>query len=63
VRIPLRSRRRSSRRAIPKGGPADRSKVTSYLGRTKNVFDNVKGQGYGLKEWREPAGAARERSV
>jgi len=57
VRIPLRSRRRSSRRAIPKGGPA------SYLGRTKNVFDNVKGQGYGLKEWREPAGAARERSV
>ena len=50
-------------KGILKGGPADRSKVTSYLGRTKNVFDNVKGQGYGLKEWREPAGAARERSV
>src|ERR1700730_1418007 len=36
-------------------GPRDRSRITSYLGRAKAVFDNVRGEGYGLREWRTPS--------
>lgn len=32
-------------------GPRDRSRVTSYLGRKKEMFDNIRGEGYGLVEW------------
>jgi hypothetical protein len=35
-------------------GPRDRSRITSYLGRAKAMFDNVRGEGYGLREWRTP---------
>lgn len=35
-------------------GPRDRSRITSYLGRAKAIFDNVRGEGYGLREWRTP---------
>src|ERR1700730_4664652 len=35
--------------------PRDRSRITSYLGRAKAVFDNVRGEGYGLREWRTPS--------
>ena len=37
-------------------GPRDRSRITSYLGRAKAMFDNVRGEGYGLREWRTPSG-------
>jgi hypothetical protein len=37
-------------------GPRDRSRITSYLGRAKATFDNVRGEGYGLREWRTPSG-------
>jgi hypothetical protein len=40
------------RRGILDAGDGDRSKVTSYLGRAKKLFDNVRGEGYGLVEWR-----------
>ena len=40
------------RRGILEASPGDRSKITSYLGRAKKVFDNVRGEGYGLIEWR-----------
>lgn len=33
-------------------GARDRSRVTSYLGRRKDLFDNVRGEGYGLVEWK-----------
>ena len=36
-------------------GPRDRSRITSYLGRAKAMFDNVRGEGYGLREWRTPS--------
>jgi hypothetical protein len=36
--------------------PRDRSRITSYLGRAKATFDNVRGEGYGLREWRTPSG-------
>jgi hypothetical protein len=36
--------------------PRDRSRITSYLGRAKAMFDNVRGEGYGLREWRTPSG-------
>jgi hypothetical protein len=39
------------RRRILHSGSDDRSKVTSYLGRKKDLFDNVRGEGYGLREW------------
>lgn len=32
-------------------GRRDRTRVTSYLGRKKEVFDNIRGEGYGLVEW------------
>jgi hypothetical protein len=35
-------------------GPRDRSRITSYLGRAKAIFDNVRGEGYGLREWWTP---------
>ncbi len=41
---------------ILEDGPRDRSKITSYLGRAKALFDNVRGEGYGLREWQTPAG-------
>jgi|SRR5271155_3630436 len=44
------------RRGILAASPGDRSKITSYLGRAKKVFDNVRGEGYGLIEWRTPSG-------
>ena len=44
------------RRGILEASPGDRSKITSYLGRAKKVFDNVRGEGYGLIEWRTPSG-------
>ena len=37
-------------------GPRDRSRITSYLGRAKAMFDNVRGEGYGLREWRTAPG-------
>jgi hypothetical protein len=37
------------RRGILEEGPRDRSRITSYLGRAKAMFDNVRGEGYGLK--------------
>ena len=36
---------------ILEDGPRDRSRITSYLGRAKAMFDNVRGEGYGLREW------------
>jgi hypothetical protein len=36
-------------------GPRDRSRITSYLGRAKAMFDNVRGEGYGLRDWRTPS--------
>jgi hypothetical protein len=44
------------RRGILEDGPRDRSRITSYLGRAKAMFDNVRGEGYGLREWRTPSG-------
>ncbi|MGC2198633.1 MAG: hypothetical protein WA633_00575 [Stellaceae bacterium] len=44
------------RRGILEDGPRDRSRITSYLGRAKAMFDNVRGEGYGLREWRPPSG-------
>jgi hypothetical protein len=44
------------RRGILEEGPRDRSRITSYLGRAKAMFDNVRGEGYGLREWRTPSG-------
>ena len=41
---------------ILEDGPRDRSRITSYLGRAKAMFDNVRGEGYGLREWRTPSG-------
>ena len=41
---------------ILEDGPRDRSRITSYLGRAKAMFDNVRGEGYGLTEWRTPSG-------
>jgi hypothetical protein len=41
---------------ILEDGPRDRSRITSYLGRAKAMFDNVRGEGYGLREWRAPPG-------
>jgi hypothetical protein len=35
---------------ILEDGPRDRSRITSYLGRAKAMFDNVRGEGYGLRE-------------
>src|SRR5271156_190081 len=43
-------------RGILEEGPRDRSRITSYLGRAKAMFDNVRGEGYGLREWRTPSG-------
>jgi hypothetical protein len=43
------------RRGILKSSAGDRSKITSYLGRAKKVFDNIRGEGYGLIEWRTPS--------
>jgi len=37
-------------------GPRDRSRITSYLGRAKAMFDNGRGEGYGLREWQTPSG-------
>ena len=42
------------RSGILEEGPRDRSRITSYLGRAKAIFDNVRGEGYGLREWRTP---------
>jgi hypothetical protein len=44
------------RSGILEEGPRDRSRITSYLGRAKAMFDNVRGEGYGLTEWRTPSG-------
>jgi hypothetical protein len=44
------------RSGILEDGPCDRSRITSYLGRAKAMFDNVRGEGYGLREWRTPSG-------
>jgi hypothetical protein len=44
------------RSLILEDGPRDRSRITSYLGRAKAMFDNVRGEGYGLREWRTPSG-------
>lgn len=44
------------RSGILENGPRDRSRITSYLGRAKAIFDNVRGEGYGLREWRTPSG-------
>ena len=44
------------RRGILEEGPRDRSRITSYLGRAKAMFDNVRDEGYGLREWRTPSG-------
>jgi hypothetical protein len=44
------------RSGILERGPRDRSRITSYLGRAKAMFDNVRGEGYGLREWRTPSG-------
>jgi hypothetical protein len=44
------------RGGILEEGPRDRSRITSYLGRAKAMFDNVRGEGYGLREWRTPSG-------
>jgi hypothetical protein len=44
------------RSGILEDGPRDRSRITSYLGRAKAMFDNVRGEGYGLREWRTPSG-------
>ena len=41
---------------ILEDGPRDRSRITSYLGRAKAMFDNVRGEGYGLRDWRTPSG-------
>ena len=41
---------------ILEDGTRDRSRITSYLGRAKTMFDNVRGEGYGLREWRTPSG-------
>ena len=46
----------SVRSGILEDGPRDRSRITSYLGRAKAMFDNVRGEGYGLREWRTPSG-------
>jgi hypothetical protein len=43
------------RSGILEDGPRDRSRITSYLGRAKAMFDNVRGEGYGLREWRTPS--------
>ena len=43
------------RSGVLEDGPRDRSRITSYLGRAKAVFDNVRGEGYGLREWRTPS--------
>ena len=39
------------KRGLMESGTRDRSRVTSYLGRSKKIFDNVRGEGYGLVEW------------
>jgi hypothetical protein len=39
------------RLGLMKPGDRDRTMVTSYLSRDKAMFDNVRGQGYGLREW------------
>jgi hypothetical protein len=44
------------RSGILEDGPRDRSRITSYLGRAKALFDNVRGEGYGLREWQTPSG-------
>jgi hypothetical protein len=44
------------RSGILEDGPRDRSRITSYLGRAKTMFDNVRGEGYGLREWQTPSG-------
>jgi hypothetical protein len=44
-----------ARSGILEDGPRDRSRITSYLGRAKAMFDNVRGEGYGLREWRTPS--------
>jgi hypothetical protein len=31
------------------------SRVSAYLSAAKDTFDNVRGQGYGLREWNDPA--------
>jgi hypothetical protein len=41
---------------ILEDGPRDRSRITSYLGRAKAMFDNVRGEGYGLRESPTPTG-------
>ena len=41
---------------ILEDGPRDRSRITSHLGRAKAIFDNVRGEGYGLTEWRTSSG-------
>jgi hypothetical protein len=46
-----------------KEGPSERSKVTSYLGRAKQKFDNVRGKGYGLTEWRTVAQSVRQTTL
>ena len=43
------------RSGILEDAPRDRSRITSYLGRAKAMFDNVRGEGYGLREWRTPS--------
>ena len=44
------------RSGILEDGPRDRSRITTYLGRAKAMFDNIRGEGYGLREWRTPSG-------
>jgi hypothetical protein len=44
------------RSGILEDGPRDRSRITTYLGRAKTMFDNVRGEGYGLREWGTPSG-------
>lgn len=39
------------KRGLMESGTRDRGRVTSYLGRSKKIFDNVRGEGYGLVEW------------
>jgi hypothetical protein len=42
------------RSGILEEDPRDRSRITSYVGRAKAIFDNIRGEGYGLREWRTP---------
>ena len=45
-----------SQSGVEIGGTNKSSRVSAYLSAAKGTFDNVRGEGYGLKEWHNGAG-------